>query len=516
MHRILICILISACTQTHGQSQHEEVKVLPYHIVFDHLHYRNQLNRSSIYMNDRKEVHSGIRPALILRNDPEKSNFFYSNSKVKKQKSSYFSIYPISDIGGGIELGTSTRTLYTGGIGAGIDISRNKFVLTAKGLPYYVGFGTRRDSIYSSFNQDIGTNRALANNVFYRTELLMAYRANKFFTFMGGYGKNFFGEGYRSLLLSDNAGATPFFKIETHFAGIKYVNLYNFWMDNSVDPFNRNLDTRKFSAIHYLSWNITRDINLSIFETVVWSGNDTLVNRGFDFNYINPVVFYRPVEYGLGSSDNVLLGGNISYKINKHHQIYTQFILDEFLLSELQARSRWWANKYGIQIGYKSDSFIKDSLYFQVEFNAVRPFTYSHALSQHAYGHLNSSVSHPLGANFFEILNIVSYKKNKHRFTNKIVFTSTGFDQDSLSYGQDIFKSYRLRPDDFGQLMMQGVRANILNESFIYEYTLLEDIDMYLTAAYNWRMFNTSQGTNHLHSFTVGIKSRIWNRYNDL
>ena len=56
---------------------------------------------------------------------------------------------------------------------------------------------------------------AAAEKIFSRNEILIAYRPNKIFTFLGGYGKNFFGEGYRSLLLSDNASNYPFLKLET-------------------------------------------------------------------------------------------------------------------------------------------------------------------------------------------------------------------------------------------------------------------------------------------------------------
>lgn len=513
MHKWLFVILLIPSLSSFSQ---EDKEVIPYHLTFQDLHYRTQIEHSAFYFADKKEIHSGIKPMISFVADPQSSKLYYSNNKLTKKGARYIGIYPITDIGGGVEIGSKVNPVYTGGIGMGLDFHSNKFILTAKGQPYYSQLGYRRDSIYSNFNQDIGTNRALAPNLFYRTELMLAYQVNKFFTFTGGYGKNFFGEGYRSLLLSDNAGAHPYLKIETSFSGIKYVNLYNFWLDNSVNPNNRGFDINKFSAIHYLSWNITDEFNLSVFETVVWAANDTLVNRGFDFNYINPIVFYRPVEYGLGSSDNVLLGGNLSYKINKNHNIYSQFILDEFLLSEIRARSRWWANKYGFQIGYKSNSFIADSLYFQLEFNAVRPYTYSHKSSDHTYGHLNATVTHPLGANFFEVLNILSYQKNKHRITNKITFASTGFDQDSINYGQNIFKSYQLRPEDFGLLMMQGVRTNILNETIVYEYALLPDIDLYLTAAYNWRMANNTYGTDHIHTFSVGLRSRIWNTYNDL
>ncbi|UKN03422.1 hypothetical protein K6119_07825 [Paracrocinitomix mangrovi] len=476
-------------------------------------------------MSDNQSVHSSVKP--IINSAPlnltdkkdlafKRSFIITSSATVDSSKLYNFRLYPLVDINGGIELGQNSIPKITAGAGFGLNYSKRKFYLTFKMLPYYKIDGVLGDSIQSNYNMDFGTNRAIANNIFYRGEFLMAYRPNRFFTFLGGYGKNFFGEGYRSMLLSDNIGAHPFFKIETSFGSIKYVNLYNFWRDNSTDPFDRSQDIPKFNATHYLSWNIIQGLNLSVFETVNFRTKDTLVNRGFDFNYINPVVFYRPVEYGLGSADNVLLGMNASYKLNRHHNIYTQFILDEFLLSEIQAQSRWWANKYAWQLGYKSDEFFKENLYFQIELNGARPFTYSHKSSAHAYGHMNAAAAHPLGANFMELLQITSYSFGDHRITNKITFASFGTDIDSLtSYGQDIFKSYSNRPGDFDQMMYQGNRNNVLNETFIYEYALIPSIDMYLTAAYNLRVANNEYNTKIYNSFQIGIRSRIWNVYND-
>ena len=60
--------------------------------------------------------------------------------------------------------------------------------------------------------------------------------------------------------------------------------------------------------------------------------------RGFDPNYANPFIFYRPVEFSVGSSDNALVGANIKITPFKNHIFYTQFIFDEFLLSEIKSR----------------------------------------------------------------------------------------------------------------------------------------------------------------------------------
>ena len=493
----------------------EPEKIYPLNKKIGNLNYRSQIDKSYYLFRDHIEAHSGIKPIIVSHIQTSQS-FLPRYKKSIENHSGLLRLYPIADITGGIMAANTTSPTLVAGAGAGIDLHYKKFVFTAKALPYYSLQSGLLDSSQANFNQDYGTTRAIAPNIFLKSEILAAYKANKFFTFWGGFGKNTFGEGYRSLLLSDNAGPSPFAKIETAFAGIKYVNLYSFLKDNTIDPFDRSLDIPKFTSTHYLSWNITRSINISIFETVVWQGKDTLTNRGFDINYLNPIVFYRPVEYGLGSSDNVLIGANSSYKFNNHHSIYGQFILDEFLLSELKAKSKWWANKYGYQLGYKSNHFFAENLYFQLEFNGVRPFTYSHKASQHAYGHMNAPLAHPIGANFYEILNIISYKKGKHRFTNKITMASYGADTDNgISYGQDIFTSYSLRDGNFGHLMMQGVKTNVLNENFIYEYAIWPEIDLYLIGAYNYRMANTSIGTTHAHTFSVGLKSRIWNSYSD-
>lgn len=432
-----------------------------------------------------------------------------------------FRLYPLFDMAAGVRSDSSGASpLYTLGLGAAAEFKSKRWFLSGRLLPYTTDAPYIADSVQRNLAMDIGTTRPIIDQLYQRSEITALFRPNRFFTLMGGYGKHFFGEGYRSLLLSDNAAAYPYARIETSFSSIKYVNQYNIWNDNSVNPADKGLDRMKFTAMHYISWDVTRWFNISIFESVVWQYQDSLVNRGFDLHYLNPVIFYRPVEYGQGSSDNVILGANTSFKLYKGHIIYAQFVLDEFLLSELRARSRWWGNKYGLQLGYKTNSLLDKRLYFQAEFNVVRPYTFSHKTSPLSYGHLNASVGHPLGSNFWELLNIVSFqskgnKKRPLRFTNKLTWASFGVDTGATSFGQDIFKSYSLRPDDFNQKIMQGLRYNVLNENFIVEYPIVKAIHLYANLTYNYRMSWNEFSTNHEHYLTFGIRSRIWNKYTD-
>ena len=105
------------------------------------------------------------------------------------------------------------------------------------------------------------------------------------------------------------------------------------------DRHSSGFSNKKWSSSHLLSYNVNNWLNLSLFESVVWQDKDTLLNRGPDINYFNPFIFFRPVEYGIGSADNSLIGAGLKLTINQYFITYSNFILDEFLLSGLTNRT---------------------------------------------------------------------------------------------------------------------------------------------------------------------------------
>lgn len=119
------------------------------------------------------------------------------------------------------------------------------------------------------------------------------------------------------------------------------------------DQQDNNPFLRKYTSMHYLDLNIGKRASIGVFESVVWH-NDTMGQRGFDIGYMNPFIFFRPVEFSIGSPDNVLMGFNAKYKITNKTTAYAQLLLDEFLIKEVRAGKGWWGNKQGWQIGIKS------------------------------------------------------------------------------------------------------------------------------------------------------------------
>jgi len=121
-------------------------------------------------------------------------------------------------------------------------------------------------------------------------------------------------------------------------------------------------------ATHYLSYKPTKKFEIGLFETVIFNRENQ-----YELQYLNPVILYRVVEFGLGSPDNVLLGMNANYTFGGHFQAYGQMVLDEFNLTKLNEGNDWWGNKFGYQIGMKYYNAINiDHLDLQLEYNTVR------------------------------------------------------------------------------------------------------------------------------------------------
>ena len=89
-------------------------------------------------------------------------------------------------------------------------------------------------------------------------EANLTFAPSKFFDLQLGYGRNFIGDGYRSLLLGDGTSPYPYFKINTKFWKIKYTNIYTWLKDVRPDATIDGTYATKYAASHYLSWNASK------------------------------------------------------------------------------------------------------------------------------------------------------------------------------------------------------------------------------------------------------------------
>ncbi len=478
-------------------------------------------NTSSKLNNGNYNFHSAIQPYNLatLNNKNILLDSGLTNSKLDKNKydlrtkSKNLFISPIGE-------GTFGQNTSTGNINYILSLgSKFNYNLNSKlGIELNYRYFSTQQEAYIDTNlftknvvPSIGRLGLIPNqpNGLHDIQGHLIYTPNRFFSFTAGRGNHFWGDGYRSFFLSDNASAYPYLRIESTFWKIKYTNLYS-WHKDITTGRARN----KFSASHHLSWNISDNFNLGIFETVVWAGQDTLINRGFDINYINPVIFYRPVEFAQGSNDNSLLGINLKGKIKNNHILYGQLLLDEFLLAELRSDQKWWGNKYSIQLGYKNYKlFNNPNLSFLIERNISRPFTYSHITSELSYGHLNQSLAHPLGANFKETVEMISYRYKRWTFKQQTNLTTYGADSSDTNFGGNIFLSYQTRNGEYGHNLLQGEKHRIFYNELTASYTLVDAINLQAFGTAILRTENTPYRNQTDFFFKVGVRTQLWNSY---
>ncbi len=353
-------------------------------------------------------------------------------------------------------------------------------------------------------------------------EAYITYTPNTTFNFQFGHGKNFIGDGYRSLFLSDVTAPYPYFKINTTFWKLKYTNLWMWMQDVRPELTVDGAYRQKFMAIHYLSLNVTKKLNIGLFESVIW---DDANNRGFDVNYVNPLIFYTAIEFSSGSrAGNSLLGLSAKYK-HKNSAFYGQMLVDEFRVSEISAGNGWWGNKMGFQVGAKFfDAFKVKNLYLQAELNTVRPYTYSHDELNYNYGNTNQPLAHLWGANFREVIGIIRYTKNRWFTYAKMVYGKKGFDfnngSDNFSYGGDVFADNDNRASDYNNTIGQGNKATIFIGDMQVGYLVNPATNLKLFCGVNYRKFNPVSPTAGFEKsnstwISIGLKTDVFNWYFD-
>jgi hypothetical protein len=307
------------------------------------------------------------------------------------------------------------------------------------------------------------------------------FNVTKYIDVAFGYDKNFIGNGYRSMFLSDFGNNNLFLKLNTRIWKINYQNLFMELHSAAIPGTGDKLVPKKYAAIHHLDVDVTKSLNIGLFEAVIFGREDH-----FDFGYLNPIIFYRSIEQQNGSFDNSLAGLDFKANIARRVQVYGQFCLDEFLLSEIKKNRGWWANKWGIQLGAKYiDAFGIKNLDLQLEHNRARPFTYSHFDSVGNYTHYNQPMAHPLMANFKEFIGIARYQPvPKWMAVAKLIYYQQGRDSGSQSFGSNIFlpngAPYRI--GDFGYNIGSGWKTDVFYASLLLSYELRENLFLELMA----------------------------------
>jgi len=433
-----------------------------------------------------------------------------------KTKDFFLALNPVLQFEAGVETGTTNQSIY-----------RNSRGLTLRGMiARKIGFSStiieNQERGPSFYQQQVTRFNAVPGVGFYKpfkktgydffdARGYITFNAAKYIDIQFGYDKNFIGSGYRSLFLSDWGNSYLFLKLNTKIWKINYQNLFMELMPQFRKKGDTLLD-RKYAAIHHLSMNVTKWLNVGFFEGVIFGRK----NR-FDFQYLNPIIFYRHIEGTVGSPDNALAGFDFKANIAHRFQLYGQLLLDEFILSKIKNDGTNWVNKWGIQAGLKYvDAFGISNLDLQFEANRVRPFTYSHGDTIGNFTHYNQNLAHPLGSNFQEFIGIIHFQPTPKWYINaKAIYYYQGLDSAGKNFGGNPFEDYRSRNGETGFSIGSGNKATCFNGWLNVSYELKENI--YLDASFQYRTYKTllTPVKNNSTLITAGIRVNMFKREYD-
>lgn len=352
---------------------------------------------------------------------------------------------------------------------------------------------------------------------------VVGWKASKHFELFAGRGKHFIGDGYRTLFLSDYASNYNYGRLDLDVWKLNYSVLYT-QMSHTQDYPNRFYPLQsKYSTMHYLTLDVTRWWTIGAFEAVVWEQEDSLINRGFDIHYLNPVIFFRPVEFGMGSTDNSLIGFSSTVRPWQNIHLYGQVMLDEFIFSEVTAglsnrvsdtvrNTGSWTNKQALQLGFKWFEPAKwNNAMILAEFNLVRPYTYGHSAPGQSYTHLNQPLGHPLGANFIEWVAMVNWQPKQWIVNLATTYSRKGYSNQDGYLGEDLLVSNIGRAREFDNEMLQGRLIDVANINLTVGRMLIRNWNLRIESGIQYRLERTNAASRNTTVFNIAIKTALWN-----
>jgi len=304
-----------------------------------------------------------------------------------------------------------------------------------------------------------------------------------------GHSKQFIGNGYRSLLLSDNAHNYPFASYNTKFFKGKLQYRYSLALLQDLERLPQGetpeaIFKRKTSSWNYLTYKPLPNLEIGLFEQVIWKiYDDSLGSRPFDYRALIPVPGLNSAILGLEDPENnAFLGLNLAWHPWKTIRVYGQVVVDDndFVASGYQVGALW--------------SGIFDRIDIQLEFNRLEEGVGRSEDPLQSADHFNQPLAHVLGSGFEEWVGMVTYYKNRIFARAKGIFYN------------------RERVDE---IPANSITSTVFNGDLRFGYIFNPSCNLEIYSGYNYRS-ETVQSRERINGFWyLGIRTNLSNVYTD-
>ena len=260
-----------------------------------------------------------------------------------------------------------------------------------------IAFGIGRAKNFKNY----GSDASLANGY-------LSYSPNKYINFQIGHGRHFFGDGYRSHLISDYAPDYPYISGQYYlFKGTLLYKHVTAWMRNltriPAASTPEALFIPKAMSFNLLSFSPSSKLSIAFFEGGVYQSFDMQNgNINPDLSFYTPIIGSKLMD--IDTTNNIIYGLNWSFNVFKNLKIYNQIALKSFNVSN------------GFQLGLMwNNPFKLDNSFLNIEWNNSPAGLYAMKEGQQnqSYSHLGHELAHPMGSGFQEYLVRGQFSKGK-------------------------------------------------------------------------------------------------------
>ncbi|HXB40410.1 MAG TPA: hypothetical protein VNZ49_07695 [Bacteroidia bacterium] len=323
---------------------------------------------------------------------------------------------------------------------------------------------------------------------------ILNFRAGKNLTVRLGHGKQKIGNGYRSLLLSDNSFNYPYVQFIASFYKnkIQFSQTYALLMNLTdggakTPPGIEPIFQKKAATFQHISWHTCKYLDVYLFQGTIWKATDSNNVMHLDPLYANPVMFTNLAKFGFNNANHIIVGGGFELRPFKKFVFYNQSVYDgtypDNSNPSVTVNKTNWAMQNGIKY---FDVLGVRNLYLQAEVNIVNGQCYtSSKYSAQDYSHYNQLLTTPAWLPN-EFVGMVSYYykrvfiqlKENYFSDNSSKKTITNFDGKigyllNPSYNMNLAIGTTLRTYDYA---VTGLKPNVTQLIYIAFKTSLYNI----------------------------------------
>jgi len=310
---------------------------------------------------------------------------------------------------------------------------------------------------------------------------IVSYSPTQNLNFSLAYDKNFIGDGYRSMLLSDISSNSTFLKFNGAFGDVHITSILSYMLDPREvvsEGISRSRSQRKWGAFQYADWNVSNRFSLGLFHSIIWANRNNA-----------------------GTSDMMQVGLNTKYKAFRNASLYGQVLLSKKLAGQVGLR------------GF--DALGVKNLNFLAEYNFAKPYSYASNDPLTNYSNYSQSLGHPFGANFREFVGIANYSYQKFDFSLQGNYGLYGLDvAEEDNYGKDLFKPYD-KALAHGDAIGQGLKTTMVYADAKIAYIVNPKYNLRLEAGAVLRRESNAEWTNNSSLITLGLRASFRNLYYD-